>query len=65
MGLELAVLQEVVYRTARPRTVDVLRAAHDVQPGQVLQPADLQVVAEALPEDACPDLDPIVCFILE
>ena len=40
-----------VYRTAQPRTVDVLRAAHDVQPGQVLQAADLQVVAEALPDD--------------
>jgi len=40
-----------VYRTVQPRTVDVLRAAHDVQPGQVLQAADLQVVAEALPDD--------------
>jgi Flp pilus assembly protein CpaB len=41
----------VVYRTAQPRTIDVLRATHDVQPGQVLQAADLQVVAEALPDD--------------
>jgi len=36
--------------------VDVLRAAHDVQPGQVLQAADLQVVAEALPDDVATGL---------
>jgi len=40
-----------VYRSSQPRSVDVLRATHDVQPGQVLQAADLQVVSEALPED--------------
>jgi Flp pilus assembly protein CpaB len=45
-----------VYRAAQPRTVDVLRAAHDVQPGQVLQAADLQVVAEALPDDVATGL---------
>jgi Flp pilus assembly protein CpaB len=41
----------LVYRGAQPRTVDVLRVAHDVQPGQVLQATDLQPVAEALPDD--------------
>jgi len=46
----------VVYRGAQPRTVDVLRAAHDVQPGQVLRADDLQVVAEALPDDVAAKL---------
>src|SRR5579859_2877546 len=45
-----------VYRSAQPRTVEVLRAAHDVQPGSVLQAADLQVVAEALPDDVAASL---------
>jgi Flp pilus assembly protein CpaB len=45
-----------VYRTTQPRSVDVLRAAHDVSPGQVLQAADLQVVAEALPDDVATGL---------
>jgi len=45
-----------IYRGAQPRTVDVLRAAHDVQPGYVLQSADLQVVAEALPDDVASSL---------
>jgi Flp pilus assembly protein CpaB len=40
-----------VYRGAQPRTVDVLRAAHDMSPGQVLQADDLQPVAGALPDD--------------
>ena len=44
------------YRGAQPRTVEVLRAAHDVQPGYVLQAADLQVVAEALPDDVAASL---------
>jgi len=45
-----------IYRGAQPRTVDVLRAAHAVQPGYVLQSADLQVVAEALPDDVASSL---------
>jgi len=45
-----------VYRGAQPRTVQVLRAAHDVQPGVVLQAADLQAVAEALPDDVASGL---------
>jgi Flp pilus assembly protein CpaB len=45
-----------VYRTTQPRSVEVLRAAHDVQPGQVLQAADLQVVGEALPDDVAAGL---------
>jgi Flp pilus assembly protein CpaB len=45
MGLVL------VYRGAQPRTVDVLRAARDLSPGQVLQADDLQPVSEALPDD--------------
>jgi Flp pilus assembly protein CpaB len=44
------------YRSAQPRTVEVLRAAHDVQPGYVLQSADVQVVAEALPDDVAASL---------
>jgi Flp pilus assembly protein CpaB len=40
-----------VYRGAQPRTVDVLRAAHDLYPGQILKADDLQVVATALPDD--------------
>jgi Flp pilus assembly protein CpaB len=46
----------VLYRSAQPRTVEVLRAAHDVPPGEVLQAADLQVVAEALPDDVAAGL---------
>jgi Flp pilus assembly protein CpaB len=45
-----------VYRSAQPHTVEVLRAAHDVQPGDVLSSADLQVVAEALPDDVAASL---------
>ena len=45
-----------MYRGAQPRTVEVLRAAHDVPPGEVLRPDDLQVVAEALPEDVAAGL---------
>jgi hypothetical protein len=45
MGLVL------VCRGAQPRTVDVLRAARDLSPGQVLQPDDLQPVSETLPDD--------------
>jgi Flp pilus assembly protein CpaB len=41
----------LVYRGAQPRTVDVLRAARDMAPGQVLQADDLQPVGEALPDD--------------
>ncbi|MEP7022122.1 MAG: RcpC/CpaB family pilus assembly protein [Pseudonocardiales bacterium] len=41
----------VVYRAAQPRTVEVLRAAHDLSPGQVLRVEDLQVVAAALPDE--------------
>ena len=48
----------VLYRGAQPRTVAVLRAARDVQPGEVLQSSDLQVVAEALPEDVAATLVP-------
>jgi Flp pilus assembly protein CpaB len=40
-----------VYRAAQPRTVEVLRAAHDLSPGQVLRGDDLQVIAAALPDD--------------
>ena len=46
----------VLYRGAQPQTVAVLRAARDVQPGEVLQSADLQVAAEALPEDVAATL---------
>jgi Flp pilus assembly protein CpaB len=46
----------VLYRGAQPRTVAVLRAARDVQPGEVLQSSDLQVIAEALPEDVAATL---------
>src|SRR3712207_1934944 len=40
-----------VYRGAQPRTVDVVRAARDLAPGQVIQVADLQVASEALPDE--------------
>jgi Flp pilus assembly protein CpaB len=46
----------VLYRGAQPQTVAVLRAARDVQPGEVLQSGDLQVAAEALPEDVAATL---------
>ena len=46
----------VVYRAAQPRSVDVLRATHDVQPGQVLEASDLQAVAEAVPDDVASSL---------
>ena len=46
----------VVYRDAQPRTVQVLRAARDIRPGEALQSPDLQVVAEALPDDVAAGL---------
>jgi len=48
----------VVYRGAQPHTVEVLRAARDVRPGEVLQATDLQVVAVALPTDVASRLVP-------
>jgi Flp pilus assembly protein CpaB len=55
LGLVLAAAAvAMVYtatRNAQPRTVDVLRATHDVPVGAVLQPADLAAVSEALPDD--------------
>jgi Flp pilus assembly protein CpaB len=47
-----------VYRGAQPHTVEVLRVARELQAGQPLQAEDLQVVAEALPDDVSSRLVP-------
>lgn len=40
-----------VNRSTQPRTVEVLRATHDVPVGAVLRAGDLAAVSEALPDD--------------
>jgi hypothetical protein len=49
-ALGVAVLA-VLYRGQQPKQVLVLRAAHDLPAGAVLTAADLQPVAEAIPDD--------------
>ena len=55
LGLALAAAAvAMVYsvnRGTQPRTVDVLRATHDVPVGAILQPGDVTPVSEALPDD--------------
>ena len=48
----------LVYRGAQPRTMQVVRAARDVAPGDVLQLSDLQAVDEALPDNVAAGLVP-------
>ena len=55
LGLALAAAAvAMVYsvnRSAQPRTVEVLRATHDIPVGAVLHAGDLAAVNEALPDD--------------
>ena len=55
LGLALAAAAvAMVYsvnRGMQPRTVDVLRATHDVPVGAILQSSDVTPVSEALPDD--------------
>src|SRR5262249_1283992 len=54
-ALGVAVLA-LLYRGQQPEQVLVLRAAHDVPAGAVLTAADLQPVAEAIPDDVAATL---------
>jgi hypothetical protein len=54
-ALGVAVLA-VLYRGQQPEQVLVLRAAHDIPAGAVLTAADLQPVAEAVPDDVAATL---------
>ena len=47
-----------VNRSTQPRTVEVLRATHDVPVGAILQAGDITPVSEALPDDVVQVLAP-------
>jgi Flp pilus assembly protein CpaB len=62
LGLALALaavaMVYTVSRSTQPRTVDVLRATHDVPVGAVLRAGDVAAVSEALPDDVAQTLAP-------
>jgi Flp pilus assembly protein CpaB len=62
LGLTLAAAAVAVVfnvnRSTQPRTVEVLRATHDVPVGAILQAGDVTPVSEALPDDVVQVLAP-------